>query len=116
MIKITKNISTKVIIILLFFITQGFAKNLPPGSGEGDLPANVLILLDKSGSMNVSSGTSGIPTRYPYRLAVGSTTVDGGEMYFITQDGVITLKAISLTTTNLFGNGVKQLPALIKVQ
>ena len=82
MIKITKNISTKIIIILLFFITQGFAKNLPPGSGEGDLPANVLILLDKSGSMNVSAGTSGIPTRYPYRLAVGSKTVDGGRNVF----------------------------------
>ena len=37
-------------------------------------------------------------------------------MYFITQDGIITLKAISLTTINLFGNGVKNLPALIKVQ
>ena len=82
MIKVTKDISTKVIIILLFFITQGFAKNLPPGSGEGDLPANVLILLDKSGSMSVSAGTSGIPTRYPYRLAVGSKTVDGGKNVF----------------------------------
>ena len=47
-VKNTMYISLKVIILFLFFITQGYAKNLPPGSGEGDLPANVLILLDKS--------------------------------------------------------------------
>jgi hypothetical protein len=82
MFKTEKYFSTKVIILLLFFITQGYAKNLPPGSGEGDLPANVLILLDKSGSMGASAGTSGIPTRYPHKLAVGTTSVDGGRNVF----------------------------------
>ena len=28
------------------------AKSLPPGTGEGDVPSNVLIMLDSSGSMS----------------------------------------------------------------
>ena len=82
-VKNTMYISLKVIILFLFFITQGYAKNLPPGSGEGDLPANVLILLDKSGSMGARSGSTGVDSRRPYRLAVGSTSVDGGRNVFL---------------------------------
>ncbi len=82
-VKNTMYISLKVIILFLFFITQGYAKNLPPGSGEGDLPANVLILLDKSGSMSARSGSTGVDSRRPYRLAVGSTSVDGGRNVFL---------------------------------
>ena len=79
MIKITKTLFVQTIIFLLFFTGQGFAKSLPPGSGEGDIPANVLILLDKSGSMSArSTSGSGIDTKRPGRLAVGSTRVNGG--------------------------------------
>ena len=83
MIKTTKYISIKIILLFLFFTVQGFAKNLPPGSGEGDLPANVLILLDKSGSMGIRSGSTGIDSKRPYRLAVGSTAVAGGRNVFL---------------------------------
>ena len=82
MFKTTKYISAKIIILLLFFITQGYAKNLPPGSGEGDLPANVLILLDKSGSMGARAGTLGVQSKSPFRLAVGSTSAGGGRNVF----------------------------------
>ncbi|NDB80165.1 hypothetical protein EB155_09905, partial [archaeon] len=44
--------------ILLFaclIISNSFSKALPPGSGDGDVPANILILLDKSGSMSAYS-------------------------------------------------------------
>ena len=40
-IKITKFFPAQVLVFLLFFITQGFTKSLPPGTGEGDVPANV---------------------------------------------------------------------------
>ena len=40
------------IILFLFALSnQAFSKALPPGSGIGDVPANVLIMLDESGSM-----------------------------------------------------------------
>ena len=83
-IKITKFFPTQVLVFLLFFITQGFTKSLPPGTGEGDVPANVLIMLDKSGSMNRSAGgfTSGVATKDPGWLAVGSLVTDGGRNVF----------------------------------
>jgi len=40
------------LILLLFILNQNaFSKPLPPGSGSGDTPANILILLDTSASM-----------------------------------------------------------------
>mgnify|MGYP001301763491 CR=1 FL=1 len=77
MIKKIKTLALSVLIFFLFFITNGFTKALPPGSGEGDMPANVLILLDKSGSMGWRTYT-GPDTRYPDKLAVGSTEVSSG--------------------------------------
>ena len=41
----------KLILSLILLSGNAIAKNLPPGSGISDVPANVLILLDKSGSM-----------------------------------------------------------------
>ena len=58
------------ILILILNLNQtSYAKPLPPGSGEGDVPANILILLDSSASMNNRIG-DGIP-------AVSSVTIDG---------------------------------------
>ena len=61
-------------IILTFLILQNFAysKGLPPGTGSSDIPANVLILLDKSGSMTIpiSDGTN---LMKPQAVAVDST-------------------------------------------
>ena len=44
---------TKIILCLLIFLInfQVQAKNPPPGTGTSDLPANIFILLDHSGSM-----------------------------------------------------------------
>ena len=44
-----------IINLLISFVlltSNAFSKALPPGSGIGDVPANVLILLDRSGSMS----------------------------------------------------------------
>mgnify|MGYP006126259695 FL=1 len=53
-----------------FLINQSFSKSLPPGSGAGDVPANVLILLDKSGSMGWSMDT-GAGLKRPTNIALG---------------------------------------------
>ena len=37
--------------VLLIFNQSAISKPIPPGSGEGDVPANILILLDSSASM-----------------------------------------------------------------
>ena len=45
----------KLLIYILFFLiifsTTLFAKSPPPGTGTADVPANILIMLDNSGSM-----------------------------------------------------------------
>ena len=47
-----KNFRNIILILLIIFLNQkSYAKPLPPGSGEGDVPANILILLDSSDSM-----------------------------------------------------------------
>ena len=48
------------LILFLFIIPKSFTKPIPPGTGEGDVPANILILLDSSVSMrNLVSGDDG---------------------------------------------------------
>tara|TARA_B100001057_G_scaffold200015_1_gene200707 strand:- start:2427 stop:6530 length:4104 start_codon:yes stop_codon:yes gene_type:complete len=66
----------KIIFALILFSHNTFAKNLPPGSGISDVPANVLILLDKSGSMGARM-VGGSSFYYP-----GGTAVDtNGDIY-----------------------------------
>ena len=51
-----------VLIINFLFINPINSKTLPPGTGgEADVPANVLILLDVSGSMSERSGRAVAP-------------------------------------------------------
>ena len=45
----------KILFLLIFTLNFNqftYAKPLPPGSGEGDVRANILILLDSSASMD----------------------------------------------------------------
>lgn len=64
------NISILAFVLALSFSLQAFAKSPPPGSGSADVPANILIMLDTSGSMGtyISSGDS----RYPVDVAFDS--------------------------------------------
>ncbi len=65
-----KTIKTFLILFVFFSYNQvGFSKPLPPGSGSGDVPANILFLLDSSASMNRQIG-AGIPH-------ISSITIDG---------------------------------------
>ena len=54
-------IKINIFIFLAVLITfpQSYSKPIPPGSGEGDVPANILFLLDSSLSMKnpVTGGT-----------------------------------------------------------
>ena len=47
-----KKISHFLFFFLIFFVCQNsYSKPIPPGSGAGDVPANILFLLDSSASM-----------------------------------------------------------------
>ena len=47
-----KKFSHFLFFFLLFFVCQNsYSKPIPPGSGAGDVPANILFLLDSSASM-----------------------------------------------------------------
>ena len=90
-------------LVFLFLTTESlFAKALPPGSGIGDVPANVLIMLDKSGSMGwrMGGGTSAI--RYPYDADADSN----GDILIsqYSRDGVKKIIYASATTDSGFGN------------
>ena len=49
---IIKFLISKLLLLLIFLNQIAFSKPLPPGSGAGDVKANILILLDTSKSMN----------------------------------------------------------------
>ena len=71
-----KQIKLFIFQIFLFsclIISNSFSKALPPGSGVADVPANVLILLDKSGSMGWM-GTSGANIGTPWSITPISNT------------------------------------------
>ena len=50
--KFLKIIISNLFIVLITLNQNAISKPLPPGSGTGDVPANILILLDSSASMN----------------------------------------------------------------
>ena len=49
--KKTKYTIVKILLLIIFFNESAFTKPIPPGSGSGDVPVNVLFLLDNSLSM-----------------------------------------------------------------
>ena len=89
--------------IFLLFSCEGlFAKPLPPGSGIGDVPANVLILLDKSGSMGWRMSGGAASMKYPY-----DTDADSSGNIIVSQyryDGVKKFLYDTGTVDTGFGN------------
>ncbi|MDA8532701.1 PilC/PilY family type IV pilus protein [Candidatus Pelagibacter bacterium] len=61
-----------VIIFLFLFSFQAQAKSPPPGTGTTDIPANILIMLDKSGSMRDALASNTV-TQYPIDVAADSS-------------------------------------------
>jgi hypothetical protein len=64
--------------IAIFFILlfgQSFSKTPPPGTGSSDIPANILLLLDKSGSMGwPMAGSGSYPLNLPQDIAIDEST------------------------------------------
>ena len=54
------------------FSFQAQAKNPPPGTGTADIPANILIMLDNSGSMGAKLYNS-VQVYYPLDVATDSS-------------------------------------------
>jgi type IV pilus assembly protein PilY1 len=49
-----------IILLIIFFSNNLSAKNPPPGTGTGSVPANILIMLDNSGSMSKDKNNQSI--------------------------------------------------------
>ena len=49
-----------IIISLIIFTNNLYAKPVPPGAGDGEVAANILILVDSSASMNRWIGADGL--------------------------------------------------------
>ena len=69
MARLTKIILTFLIVVCSF---QAQAKNPPPGTGTSDIPANILIMLDNSGSMSDKLYAS-VKVYYPLDVATDSS-------------------------------------------
>ena len=69
MVRFSKIIFT---LLLLFASFQANAKNPPPGTGTSDIPANILIMLDNSGSMSAQLYSS-VQVYYPLDVATDSS-------------------------------------------
>ena len=69
MARLTKIILTFLIVMFSF---QAQAKNPPPGTGTSDIPANILIMIDNSGSMSAKLYSS-VQVYYPLDVATDSS-------------------------------------------
>ena len=65
-------LSAIIISLFLVFSFQAQAKNPPPGTGTSDIPANILIMLDNSGSMSAKLYAS-VQVYYPLDVATDSS-------------------------------------------
>ena len=81
-----------ILLFISFLSGNAFSKALPPGSGIGDVPANVLILLDRSGSMSARM-VSGAGVYYP-----AATATDSNGDVFVMQAGSRGIKKFTYDT------------------
>jgi type IV pilus assembly protein PilY1 len=66
-------LSTIILSLFIFLVSfQVQAKNPPPGTGTSDIPANILIMLDNSGSMSAKLYNS-VQVYYPLDVATDSS-------------------------------------------
>tara|TARA_B100001123_G_scaffold198301_1_gene225575 strand:- start:204 stop:4787 length:4584 start_codon:yes stop_codon:yes gene_type:complete len=88
-----KHIKYVVSFLLIIYNQAAFSKPIPPGSGVGDIPANILILLDSSASMKdpISGVNDAIELpRDVIELSDGNIIVSqdrGGLIKFLTSTG-----------------------------
>ena len=86
----------------LFIVNQtAFSKPTPPGSGSGDVPANILILLDNSKSMNQDISSDKI-LNDPEDIVVLS---DGSIIVLNKKKSVIKIDPTTGSIVSTFGDG-----------
>ena len=61
-----------IIATLIFYNLHALAKSPPPGTGKADVKANILLMLDNSGSMGWTTSNPNKPL-YPFDVAVDSS-------------------------------------------
>ena len=73
-------IITFMIILLAFNSSNVFAKSAPPGTGKSDVKANILIMLDRSGSMGWTAPSTA-PVNHPHDVAMDSNNAHWATEY-----------------------------------
>ena len=77
-------------VIFLFFILSNsllYAKSPPPGTGTADVPANILIMLDNSGSMAWDiNGNERYESQSKVRRPLDIKRDSNGDLYVLTQE------------------------------
>ena len=98
--KLFKIIFCNLLLFIIVFNENVFSKPIPPGSGQGDVPANILILLDSSASMQRTI-SSGVVIRRPHDIVTDSN----GDIIF-TQNrrrGLMKINAADESRNGTFG-------------
>ena len=75
------------VLIIFFFATSSFSKSPPPGTGTALVPANILIMLDNSGSMAWDINGSRITSNSSRLQAPQDVAVDSSGNTYIMQSG-----------------------------
>ena len=75
------------VLIIFFFATSSFSKSPPPGTGTALVPANILIMLDNSGSMAWDINGSPITANSSRLQAPQDVAVDSSGNTYIMQSG-----------------------------
>ena len=104
MVRLSKIILT---LLILSFSFQAQAKNPPPGSGTSDIPANILIMLDTSGSMN-SKLYSSVQVYYPLDVSTDSSGNVYVIEYYNNRIKVFDSSGAYLRSFGGYGNGCNQ--------
>ena len=100
-------LSAIIISLLLIFSFQAQAKNPPPGTGTSDIPANILIMLDNSGSMNEKLYSS-VQVYYPLDVTTDSSGNVYVMEYYNNRIKVFNSSGAYLRSIGGYGNGCNQ--------
>ena len=98
-----KYLTIKFFLLFVVFNQNAISKSLPPGSGSGDVKANILILLDTSLSMT-NKPFCGAAIYYPGDVVL----LDSGDILVGQQSGGAIVKF-----QDLMNNSTTLLPAVI---
>jgi hypothetical protein len=87
-----------IIFIILILVTPANSKSPPPGTGTSDTPANIMIMLDNSGSMAWSTDANAIGTvQSPIDVATDSS----GNIYVLQYHPYCTIQVFNSSGTYL---------------